>query len=118
MNDIDKQTQLTELKATIEVARAAYLAIVDTGNRHEVQAASDAVKAAQRAFSDAICEGCGPCSDCASVDLIGLLQPAPPPAMPYFEIGCRACTDARPRHERPRGATPALCVAAWDADNK
>jgi hypothetical protein len=92
----------------IENAQAKYFAIVDTGNRAEVQAASQAVKAAKAALSAALVVGADPCPSCGGVPH-GMLQPRPQDVT-LVEIGCLAC-----RYHRANGGSPEWAREKWNA---
>src|SRR5690242_14932312 len=89
---------VTELTAQIATAKAAYLAIVDTAPRAQVEAASRAVTILQRQLLALIADGGKPCPEDA-VDPIGLKK-----RPGVYEVGCPVCT------RRSRGETPAEAV--------
>lgn len=100
--------QIQAIKADLVTALGAYHAIVHTAPAAEVKAASDTVKAARRALSDAICEGANPCPLCDAAP-IGLEQPRGKGGVEY-EIGCPSCRDTRVRG----GMLPRHAVEAWN----
>lgn len=69
--------------------------------------ATQAVKAARKALSDAICDGAKPC-DCGASDMHGMRQPLAK-GKHEFEVGCLAC-GARARG----GLIPRHAVEAWN----
>lgn len=99
------------LKSNVASAQAAYHAIVDTGNRSQVEAASGAVKAARNALRDGLVTGARPCPGCKAIPH-GMLQDVETSKgerMEMVEIGCLAC-----RHHRALGMTQELAVKKWN----
>jgi plasmid stabilization system protein ParE len=103
--------KLYELTDAIETAQAAYHDIVDTGNRFEVAAASDAVKAARAALATELVEGAESCPQCDTIPH-GMLQ-ARPGDVVLIEIGCLNC-----KHHRANGGSPEIAIDKWNAGVK
>lgn len=100
--------ELQALKETLAEALAAYHAVAATSTPDESRWASDAVKAARKALSDAICEGADPCPVCGTAP-IGIEQPRGKGGVEY-EIGCPVCRDVKVRG----GMLPKHAVEAWN----
>ncbi len=86
---------LQELIKAHDDAKAAYLAAVAAdGKLSEVRAASDAVKAAQRALAAAIIEGAKPCPSCGGTPH-GMIQnwDVSKELVVGCEVGCPSCYD-------------------------
>ena len=100
--------QIQALKETLAAALGAYHAIASTTSPDDSREASNAVKAARKAISDAICEGAEPCPTCGTAP-IGIEQPRGRGGV-EFEIGCPVCRDMKVRG----GMLPKHAVEAWN----
>lgn len=101
---------LADLKTAIAESRAAYQAIVHTGTAEQVRAVSQAVKAAQKALSDAIAEGALPCPRC-KVPPVGIEQPRGGRAGGVeYQVGCPGCGASQ-----RGGLLPKHTVEIWNA---
>lgn len=96
----------------LENTKAAYLALVDTGTRAEVESASRAHKEAQAALASAISGDVKPCPGCQRQPHGMLQQIAVGGAVRHgFGIGCLACKD-----RYAEGLTLDEARETWGAD--
>lgn len=110
---------IKEIKEALAAAKAKHLAESNSAEPHVAYANGQAVKALQKALSDAICEGAKPCPNCGA-EPWGMEQPAPNARGVEYEIGCRVCKpfehkDGSVRAFRARGGLmPKHTVDAWN----
>lgn len=103
-----ERTEAT-IRAEIDAAQVAYLAVVDTEPRAVVQAASDAVKPLRAELTALLSAGTVPCPRCHTAPHGMLKREAVGDAAPIYEVGCLTCVNAS------RGWTSSLAVERWNA---
>jgi hypothetical protein len=106
-------TTEADFNAAITEARAAYHAIVDTGNRHEVGAASALVSELQAARESFLARGAKPCAACGNPPLGMLKRPevwehGQLKSGVVYAVACRAC------QVYETGGSPERAVARWN----
>jgi hypothetical protein len=109
----DAVVSLSDAKARLEQAKAAYLEIAVTAPAPELRAATEKIKALQAEVSAIITEGASPCPSCGRPPH-GMEQPG------TYEVGCTSCgffrhTDGTARDHSARGGMfPKHTVEAWN----
>jgi hypothetical protein len=105
-------TDINELRTAIKSKREEYQAKADTARPAELRAITEAVKALGDKLTAAITEGAEPCEGCGAHPH-GLVQEVAVKGqpVPYYEVGCLACSG-----KRAQGFTPGQAVEAWNAE--